>query len=330
MAKRTLIWISGLVLLACATLTALLSGAADIGLRDVWAALAAPHEAGANAAILRDIRMPRVAAALVVGAALATAGAIMQGMTRNPLADPGLLGLTAGANAALAFAIAFLPQAGSFGLMLVCFAGAGVGSLLVFGVGALRRGGYSPVRIVLAGAAVSAFLYALADAVGLMFRISKNVSMWTAGGFIGATWDQLAVVGPAIAAGLAAAMLFSKQLTILSLSEEVAVGLGQRTAWVKAALSAVVVLLAGASVALAGSLAFAGLMVPHLARAVVGTDYRLVLPMSAIGGAALMAAADTAARTVHAPFETPVAAVVAILGVPFFFFIVRRGGRAFA
>jgi len=330
MAAHMAKWTAAAALLLAAIAAALLSGAADIAARDVWHAIASPQAAGEDVTMMREIRLPRVAAAVIVGAALAVAGAVMQGMTRNPLADPGLLGLTAGANAALAFALALLPEAGYFRLMLVCFAGAGVGSLLVFGIGALRRGGFSPIRIVLAGAAVSTFLYAVADGVGLLFKISKQVSMWTAGGFIGVTWGQLQLIAPVLAAGIAGALLLSKQLTILSLSEEVAVGLGQRTAAVKAALMALVVLLAGASVALVGSLAFVGLMVPHIARAVVGTDYRFVLPMSAIGGAALMLIADTLARTVHAPYEIPVAAVVALLGIPFFFVIVRRGGKAFS
>jgi len=330
MAAQMAKWTAAAALLLAAIAAALLSGAADIAARDVWHAIASPQAAGEDVTMMREIRLPRVAAAVIVGAALAVAGAVMQGMTRNPLADPGLLGLTAGANAALAFALALLPEAGYFRLMLVCFAGAGVGSLLVFGIGALRRGGFSPIRIVLAGAAVSTFLYAVADGVGLLFKISKQVSMWRAGGFIGVTWGQLQLIAPVLAAGIAGALLLSKQLTILSLSEEVAVGLGQRTAAVKAALMAFVVLLAGASVALVGSLAFVGLMVPHIARAVVGTDYRFVLPMSAIGGAALMLIADTLARTVHAPYEIPVAAVVALLGIPFFFVIVRRGGKAFS
>jgi len=330
MAAHMAKWTAAAALLIAAIAAALLSGAADIAARDVWHAIASPQATGEDVTLMREIRLPRVAAAVFVGAALAVAGAVMQGMTRNPLADPGLLGLTAGANAALAFALALLPEAGYFRLMLVCFAGAGVGSLLVFGIGALRRGGFSPIRIVLAGAAVSTFLYAVADGIGLLFKISKQVSMWTAGGFIGVTWGQLQLIAPVLAAGIAGALLLSKQLTILSLSEEVAVGLGQRTAAVKAALMALVVLLAGASVALVGSLAFVGLMVPHIARAVIGTDYRFVLPMSAVGGAALMLIADTLARTVHAPYETPVAAVVAILGIPFFFVIVRRGGKAFS
>ena len=120
----------------------------------------------------------------------------MQGMTRNPLADPGLLGLTAGANAALAITIAFIPSANYFGIMIACFIGAAVGALMVFGIGAMKRGGFSPIRIVLAGAAVSAFLFAIAEGIGIYFKISKDISMWTAGGLIGTSWGQLQVIVP--------------------------------------------------------------------------------------------------------------------------------------
>src|SRR5690606_6160316 len=204
----------------------------------------------------------------------AVSGAMMQGMTRNPLADPGLLGLTAGANAALAFTLAFIPAANYFGIMVACFIGAAAGAALVFGIGAAKKGGFSPFRIVLAGAAISAFLTAIAEGIGLYFNISKNVSQWTAGGLIGTSWGQLQVVVPFIAASLVIALLLSRQLTILSLSEEAAIGLGQKTAQIKAVLFVIITLLAGAAVALAGNMAFIGLMIPHVVRAIVGTDYR--------------------------------------------------------
>ncbi|GAE29661.1 ABC-type Fe3+-siderophore transport system [Halalkalibacter hemicellulosilyticusJCM 9152] len=267
---------------------------------------------------------------MIVGAALAVSGAIMQGMTRNPLADPGLLGLSAGANVALAVTIAFIPAANYFGVMIACFIGAAIGTIMVLGIGAMKRGGFSPFRIVLAGAAVSAFLTAIAEGIGLYFKITKEVSMWTSGGLVGTTWSQLEVIVPFVLIGCLLSLLLSKQLTILSLNEEVAVGLGQRTTQIKVVLFIIIVILAGATVALAGNMAFIGLMIPHIVRAIVGTDYRFILPMSIIFGASFMLLADIAARTISAPYETPVAAIVSILGLPFFLFIVRKGGRAFS
>lgn len=304
-------------------------GAADISIKDVWLALSS-SSVNEQISIIRDIRLPREIAAAFVGAALSVSGAIMQGMTKNPLADPGLLGLTSGANAALAVTIAFIPSVNYLGITIACFIGAAVGAILVFGIAAIKRGGFSPLRIVLAGAAVSAFLYAIGEGVGIYFKISKDVSMWTAGGMVGTSWEQLQIIVPFIVGGIFIALLLSRQLTILSLNEEVAVGLGQQTTKVKTILFVVMVLLAGASVALVGNMVFIGLMIPHIVRGIVGTDYRYIIPMSAITGAAFMLLADTLGRIVSAPYETPIAAVVSMIGLPFFLIIVRKGGKAFS
>lgn len=322
--------IVGLILLVFFFAIAMVFGAADTTLKEVWLAITSQGKIDDTVTMIREIRLPREIGAIFIGAALSVAGAIMQGMTRNPLADPGLLGLTAGANAALAFAMALLPALNYFGIMFACFIGAAIGALLVFGISMLQRGGFSPLRLVLAGTAVSAFLYAIADGIGLFFKVSKDVSMWTSGGLVGTSFGQLQIVIPTILVGIFIAILLSRQLTVLSLSEEVAVGLGQNTLLVKMLLFIVIVVLVGTSVALVGNLAFIGLMVPHMVRAFVGTDYRHVIPMSAIFGASLMLLADTVGRTINAPYETPLAAIIAILGLPFFLVIVRKGGKAFS
>ncbi|WP_078410973.1 FecCD family ABC transporter permease [Priestia abyssalis] len=321
--------LAGLLLFIGAFIIAMVFGAADTTIKDVWLALTS-NAAGDKISIIREIRLPREVAAIFVGAALAVSGAIMQGLTRNPLADPGLLGLTAGAYAALAITIAFVPSINYFGIMITCFIGSAAGTIMVFGIGAMKKGGFSPLRIVLAGSAVSAFLYAIAEGIGIYFKISKDISMWTAGGMTGTTWNQLQVIVPFISAGILISLFFSRQLTILSLSEEVAIGLGQKIVAIKTILFIVIILLAGASVALVGNMAFIGLMVPHIVRAIVGTDYRFIIPMSVIAGAVFMLLADTLARTINAPYETPVAAIIAIIGLPFFLFIVHKGGKAFS
>ncbi|MEQ7050643.1 iron ABC transporter permease [Paenibacillaceae sp. P-4] len=321
--------IVGILICTGMFVVAMVFGAADTSLRDVWLALTS-NATSDNISVLRDIRLPREIGAMVVGAALAVAGAIMQGMTRNPLADPGLLGLTAGANAALAITLALIPGANYYAITIACFIGAAVGAFIVFGIGALKRGGFSPLRIVLAGAAVTAFLIAVAEGTGLYFKISREISLWTAGGLIGTNWSQLQIIVPVVLVGILIAIGFSRQLTILSLNEEVAVGLGQKTLMVKTILFIVIVLLAGASVALVGNMAFIGLMIPHIVRAMVGTDYRFILPMSIFTGATFMLLADTLGRTINSPYETPVAAIVAMLGLPFFLFIVHKGGKTFS
>lgn len=316
-----------LLVLAVLVALSLSMGAANTSLQDVYQAIIG-QEGGKHYTILREIRFPRIIAAIFVGSALAVAGAIMQGVTRNPLADPGLLGLTAGANAALAFMLALLPQSSYYMLILACFIGAGIGMIIVYSIGISTKRGFSPLKLVLAGAAVSALLQAVADGTGILFKIAKDVSMWTSGGLVGTTWQALIIV-PFIIIGLVIAFIFSRQLTILSLNEEVAVGLGQNTTLIKVMMMFVVVILAGSAVALVGNLAFIGLMVPHIVRALVGTDYRFVLPMSALIGGLLMVIADLLARIVNAPYETPVVAIISILGLPFFLLLVRKGGRQF-
>lgn len=306
---------------------AMVLGAAETSIKDVWLAVTT-NVKSETITMLREIRLPREIAAILVGAGLGVSGAIMQGLTRNPLADPGLLGLTAGANAALALTIALIPSANYYTIMIACFIGAAIGAILVMGIGAIRKGGFSPLRLVLAGAAVSAFLFAVADGIGLYFKLSKDVSMWTSGGIIGTTWSQLHVIIPVIVISILISFFLSRQLTILSLNEELAIGLGHKIVQIKYILFIIVILLAGASVALAGNLAFIGLIIPHIVRAIVGTDYRYVLPMTAVCGATFLLIADTLGRTIHAPFETPLVAIVSIIGLPFFLFIVRKGGNS--
>lgn len=301
-------------------------GAAHATVKDVWVALFSDKQTEA-ATIIRDIRLPREIGAVCVGAALAVSGAIMQALTRNPLAEPGLLGLSAGASAMLAISFALFPSLSYFGIVLACFIGALIGTIMVFSISATKKGTMSPFRIVLAGAAVSAFLYAVEQGVGLYFKVSKHISMWTAGGLIGTTWTQLQFMIPFIIGGILLAVVFSRQLTILSLDEEVATGLGQNVMLVKAVLFFVVTLLTGTAVALVGNIAFVGLMVPHIVRGVTGTDYRFIIPMSAGIGALLMVFADVVARNINAPFETPIIAIVAVLGLPFFLVITRKGAH---
>ncbi|PKG24208.1 FecCD family ABC transporter permease [Niallia nealsonii] len=321
-------FIIAILLFIAVFFVAMVFGAADASIKDVWLALTTKIKSD-NITLLREIRLPREVGAITVGAALAVSGAIMQGITRNPLADPGLLGLTAGGNFALALTLAFIPSANYFSIMIACFIGAALGTLLVFGIGAVKKQGLSPFKLILAGSAISAFLTAVAEGIGLIFKLSKNISMWTSGGLIGTTWGQLQLIIPFILIGIFISCFLSRQLTILSLSEEVAVGLGQKTKYVKIILFIVITILAGASVALVGNMAFIGLMIPHIVRAIVGTDYRYIIPMSAIFGGTFMLAADTLGRIINAPYETPIAAIVAMLGLPFFLLIVNKGGKGY-
>jgi len=323
----TSVLLLGLLLLMGSLALAISVGAADIDVKTVWRAVFNPDPAKEADQIIADIRLPRELGAALVGAAFAVSGAIMQGITRNALADPGLLGLNAGASLALACMISFYPGADYMSMMFVSFIGAGIGAGLVFGLGSLSPGGMSPIRITLAGAAVSALLTALGEGIALYYKLAQDLAFWTSGGVSGTNWNQLKIAFPVIAAGMLLAIAYSKGITILSFGEEVAKGLGQRTFLTKAILMTIVLILAGAAVSLVGPIAFVGLMVPHIVRFLVGTDYRWIIPCSAVFGSLFMVLADTIARMVNAPYETPIGAVVSIAGVPFFLYLARKGGR---
>ncbi|SFE63337.1 iron complex transport system permease protein [Bacillus sp. OV194] len=326
-AVGTAILLMGFALLMVSIGLAISVGAAKINFLTVWNSIL-NYDPGREAdRIIVSLRLPRELGAAVVGAAFAVSGAIMQGMTRNPLADPGLLGLNAGASLALACVFAFGTGANYVTVMIISFIGAGIGAGLVFGLGSMSRGGLSPIRITLAGAAVSALLSSLGEGIALYFKLSQDLAFWTAGGVSGTNWTQLKIIVPVVIIGIVVAVMFSRQLTILSFGEEVARGLGQRTLVTKVVLMTVVLILAGAAVSLVGAIAFVGLMVPHIVRFLVGTDYRWIIPCSAIFGSVLMVLSDTLGRTVNAPYETPVGAIVAMVGVPFFLYLARRGGR---
>lgn len=302
-------------------------GAADIRLSTVWEALLHFNPELTQHQIIRELRLPRALAGALVGIGFAVSGAMMQGMTRNPLADPGLLGVNAGAGIVLALCFTFFPHLPFHELVLFSFVGAAIGAGMVYGIGAIAKGGLTPVRLALAGAAVNALLVALSEGITIYFQIAQDLAFWHAGGVSGAKWLQIKILWPWIAAGVMGALLLSRSITVLSLGEEVAAGLGQRTGLVKLAGTLLTLIMAGASVSAVGSVGFIGLVIPHVARALVGVDYRWIIPCSAVFGGLLMVLADIGARMVHPPFETPIGALIALIGVPFFLYLARKERR---
>ncbi|MDQ6421304.1 iron ABC transporter permease [Paenibacillus sp. LHD-117] len=323
----TIVLFGGLIALALGLFLSINLGAADISFRVVWQAIFQFNPDITDHQIIQELRLPRVFGGAMVGASFAVAGAIMQGMTRNPLADSGLLGINAGAGFMLALCFAFFPGMPFTTLILFSFLGAAIGAGLVYGIGALAKGGLSPARLVLAGAALSALLSALSEGIALYFQIGQDIAFWYAGGVAGTRWDQLQVMFPWVAAALIGAIALSRSVTMLSLGEEIARGLGQRTQLVKAACTVVVLILAGSAVSIVGAVGFVGLIIPHLTRKLVGVDYRWIIPCSAILGALLVIFADIGARMVNPPEEVPVGALIALIGVPFFLFIARKERR---
>lgn len=315
---------AGLAVLLLAMAFSITKGASNIAMSDVLAAIFKFDKTNKQHLIVVDLRMPRVIASALVGASFAVSGAVMQGTTRNPLADSGLMGLNAGAGFALALSFAFFPGLPYLQVMLVSFMGAAFGALLVNGIASIRQGSASPMRLVLAGAAVSALLAALSQGIAIYFNISQNIMFWTAGGVAGSNWSQIVILTPWVLLALLSAMLLSRYITMLSLGEEVAKGLGVNTKVIVFLSSLIVLILAGSSVAVVGSVGFVGLIIPHITRFIVGGDYRFIIPVSAVLGALLMVLADLGARMLNPPFETPIGAVIAVIGVPFFLYLARK------
>lgn len=323
-----LIILGGTGLLALSMAFSVTKGAAEIPLETVWDAIFRFDAENRNHLIVVDLRLPRVLASALVGASFAVSGAVMQGVTRNPMADSGLMGLNAGAGFALSICFAFFPNLGYLQLILFSFLGAALGVVLVNGTASLRRGGATPMRLVLAGAAVSALLSALSQGIALYFDVSQDIMFWTAGGVAGSNWTQVRIMTPWIVCALLGAVALSRSISIMNLGEDVAKGLGLHTTVVKLLCSVVVLMLAGASVAVVGSVGFVGLIAPHLARFLVGMDYRWIIPSSAVLGSLLLVLADLGARMLNPPFETPIGAIIALIGVPFFLYLSRKERRA--
>jgi iron complex transport system permease protein len=325
--KGTAILVFGFIALIISIGASIAYGAADIKLETVWQAITQFDSEVAAHQIIQEIRFPRALGATLVGAFLAVSGAVMQGLTRNPLASPSIMGVTDGAALALVITLAFLPGISYMGLSVASFIGAGVGVTLVLMIGSFSKGGLTPVKLALAGVAVGSMLSAISSAIALHTQVAKSMSFWYAGGLTSTNWNSIQVLVLAGVAGLLLAMYISKSITILSLGEEVSKGLGQNTVLIKALGVVVVLLLTGAAVSVAGAVGFIGLVIPHITRFLIGSDYRWIIPISALLGGLLLNMSDIAARMVNAPFETPVGAITAVIGVPFFLYLARGERR---
>jgi ABC-type Fe3+-siderophore transport system permease subunit len=314
-----------LALVVAAALASIAVGTRTIGPGEVWRALFDGGLSTEEAVIVRRLRIPRTALGLLVGLALGVAGALMQGHTRNPLGDPGLLGVTAGASLAVVLAIAWLGIGTPSGYVWFAFAGALAGTVLVYAIGSAGRGGATPVTLALAGAALSALLYALVRAVLVSDQQTlDSFRFWVVGALAGRGADVAWQVAPFIAIGLVLAIANAPALNLLGLGEDVARGLGQSIWPARVVGLTAITLLCGAATAACGPIAFVGLVVPHAVRAVTGPDHRWLIPCSGLLGAALLLSADVLGRIVARPGELQVGIVLALVGAPFFIALVRR------
>lgn len=278
----------------------------------------------ADATVIREMRLPRTLLAVAVGAALGVGGAILQGLARNPLADPGVLGINSGAAIAVvasAFAFGAMPVGGSVWFALV---GAGAATVGVYAIASVGRDGPTPAKLALAGACLTAMLTSVTSALVLADPDAlEELRMWQVGALAGRYFPVLQQVLPFLAVGLVAALFAGRALNLLSLGEELARGLGLRTGLVRAGLFVIVAVLCGAATAACGPIAFAGLLVPHAARIATGPDYRWILAYSALLGPILVLGADIIGRLVLPGGEVPVGVVIGVLGAPVFVLLVR-------
>ena len=316
--------VAGSLLLGLCAVASLAIGSRSLPFDEVVRAFTAYDGSDAHA-IVRDLRVPRTELGLLVGAALGAAGALMQGVTRNALAEPGILGINAGASLAVVLAISVVGIDSVSGYTGFALLGAALTAALVFVLGGAGRGGPTPVRLALAGAVLMTLLISLTSAI-LVFdaRTLDEFRFWIVGSIAGREAGVVVAILPFVAAGLAIALCAGRWLNALSLGDDVARALGQHVGRTRIVATAGFVLLAGAAVAAAGPVAFVGLAVPHVVRTLVGPDYRWILPYSILAGGIALLSGDVLGRVLARPEELEVGIVTALVGAPFFIWLVRR------
>lgn len=319
------------ILIVAVTFISIIYGTKDISLHTIWQSIVNFDKSDPNHQIIRSNRIPRAIAVLCVGAFLAVAGAIMQGITRNYLASPSLMGVNDGSAFVITLAVVFIPGLANYQMILLSIAGSAMGAALVFGFGSLIRNGLSPVRLAIIGTVIGTFLSSLATAIAMYFQVSQTIAAWYNTKIHTVNMDMLLMSIPFGAVGLVLALICARAITITSLGEDIATGLGQKTKAIRYLSMFAVVLLTGTSVALVGKIAFVGLVIPHIVRFIVGIDYRNIIPCSILIGALFLSLCDLVSRYLNFPFETPIGVVTAFIGIPFFLYLIRsRGGQRHA
>ena len=312
-------------LLLAATVSSLIFGHIPVSLAMLINSLTDYDPGSLEHLVIHSERFSRTVTSVVVGAGLAIAGALMQTLTRNPLASPGILGINAGAMFFVVIGATLFSLTSPSQLVWAAFTGAATAAVLVYFLGQEAGRGVSPVRTVLAGVAVTALFVSFAQGLLILNQDRfESILFWLAGSVSGRDLDAIAPLLPLFGGALILALLLSRQLNLLGLDDEVIRGLGLRVGQVRLLIGLVVIVLAGTSVAMAGLIGFVGLIVPHMARGLFGTDHRWLLPLSAIIGATLLLAADTLARLVIPPQEIPVGVMTALLGTPLFLHLARH------
>ncbi|MEW2577926.1 iron chelate uptake ABC transporter family permease subunit [Streptomyces syringium] len=314
--------LAAVALLALVVVTSIAVGAKPIPLDQVWHGLF--HATGSDTdVVVRDVRVPRTLLGLLVGAGLGLAGVVMQALTRNPLADPGLLGVNAGASAAVVSSVTFFGVTSVRGYVWFAFLGAAVVAVVVYALGGSR--GATPVRLALAGTAVTYALYGYVNSVQLLDSAALDkMRFWTAGSLAVADMDIVRQIAPFIAAGVLIALALARPLNAVALGDDTARALGARLTRTRVLAMTAVTLLCGAATAACGPIVFIGLMVPHIVRSLTGPDLRWVMPYAAVLSPVLLLGADVIGRIVARPGELQAGIVTALIGGPVFIHLVRR------
>ncbi|MFJ8850857.1 FecCD family ABC transporter permease [Streptomyces sp. NPDC102437] len=322
--RRALATAAAVAALLVAVLLSLAVGARSIPPAEVFDVLLHGGHSD-NAEVIRNMRVPRTLIGLMVGAALAIAGTVLQGITRNPIADPGILGISQGASVGVVLAIAYAGVHSLTGYVWFGFAGAAIASVAVYAIASSGRGGATPVKLALGGAAINALLVSVVSAV-LTTKASAldEFRFWQVGSIAGREAEVAQQIWPFLLMGILLVLSVARGLDALALGEDVAKGLGQNVAAVRVVGGLGATVLTGAGVAAAGPIAFIGLAVPHIARAVVGSDHRWVLPMAALIGPVMLLVSDVIGRVLFPPSEVPAGVMTALIGVPFLVALVRR------
>jgi iron complex transport system permease protein len=317
-------WLGTVVAIGIAVaILSLMIGTRDVPVADVLAAISGDTSTLDRAAVAT--RIPRTILALMAGAALGLAGAVMQGVTRNPLADPGILGINIGASLAVVVGVAWFGISSAHTFIWVAIAGAAATAVFVYVIGSMGRGGATPLKLALSGTATSIAFSSLVIAVVLpRADIAGGIRSWQIGGVGGATFERMEPVYAFLLVGFVLCLLSARRLNALALGDELAAGLGERVALARVTATLGAVMLCGATTAVCGPIGFVGLVVPHACRLLVGVDHRWLLPFSALGGATLLTTSDILGRLAARPSELEVGVVTALIGAPFFIFIVRR------
>ncbi|RNC97626.1 FecCD family ABC transporter permease [Lysinibacillus halotolerans] len=317
----------GVILLLIVNFLSLVLGYTDLTFHTVIDAFS--HFDGSNEhIIIQDVRLPRALIGTVVGASLAIAGALLQALTRNPLASPDILGFNAGASFFIVVALMLFSISSLQATTWIAFLGAMIAGLLVYFLGSVGRDSMTPIKMTLSGAAIAALFGSLTQGLLVMDESALDQMLfWMSGSVQGRELAILLSVLPYIIIGVVIALVIASKINILTMGDDVAKGLGQRTGFVKLVTGLAIILLAGGSVAIAGPIGFIGIVVPHIVRTVVGIDYRWMIPYCAIVGGIFLVIADIGARYVLMPEEVPVGIMTALVGIPFFIYIARKGGK---